>query len=471
MTVIPLFIQTRRLILRPWREEDLPAYATLNADPRVMEYFPSTLSKEESDRQARSIIKHIQENGWGFWVVEAPGVADFIGFIGLEKVDFSAPFTPAVEIGWRLAFDYWGHGYAAEGARAALQYGFEKLQLNQIVSFTAIGNKPSRRVMEHIGMRRSAADDFDHPKLAPDSPVRRHVLYRLSREEWEWSFASANIKIGSIRLHTECFGNSADPACLLIAGAMAPARFWTDAFCREMAKKRFFVIRYDHRDIGESSAVWAKKPYVLADLANDAIGILDAYGIQRAYLAGHSMGGHICQRLAIDHPERILSMAIIASGPIGASTETDRPLTAEEQKILEKTWAIFLSRKEEDAIEGYLSVWRYLNGNIPLNEEMARAYTHDLLKRSAHPIRAGNPHELVMRNLHIEKQRGILKKIHVPTLVIHGDQDHLALPRDGQAVAHAIPHAHLKIIPGMGHMMFNRELERQIAHLLAQQFR
>jgi pimeloyl-ACP methyl ester carboxylesterase len=275
-------------------------------------------------------------------------------------------------------------------------------------------------------------------------------------------------------LHTESFGNSADPACILIAGAMAPGRFWSDAFCQTIANHGLFVVRYDHRDIGESSAVWQKKSYSLVDLANDAVAILDAYGINQAHIVGHSMGGHICQQMALDHPKRILSMTIISSGPIGATIETDRPLTAEEQKTLDKTWAVFLSKKDESAldkqIQGFLPVWRYLNGSIPLDEEMANAYTRDLLTRTTHSIRAGNPHELLMQNLEIDQKRGILQKIHVPTLVIHGYSDPLALPRDGLAIAHAIPNAKLLMIHGMGHMIFNRDLEKQIGQKLLEHF-
>ena len=190
MMAHPVTIRTSRCILRPWREEDLEPYVLMNADPRVMEYFPSTLSREESNRQAHLMMKEIRENGYGFWAVEVPDVAPFIGWIGLRKVDFSAHFTPAVEIGWRIAFDYWGHGYATEGARACLQYGFETLKLNEIVSFTALANKRSQRVMQQIGMHYSPADDFDHPKLTADCKIRRHVLYRIKKDEWKRSFCS-----------------------------------------------------------------------------------------------------------------------------------------------------------------------------------------------------------------------------------------------------------------------------------------
>ena len=178
-------LKTTRLILRPWREEDLEPFALLNADPRVMEYFPSVLNHKESNDLARRIIANLEEKGWGLWAVSVPGVADFIGFIGLAKPSFEAHFTPAVEVGWRLAFDHWGKGYATEGAKAALAYGFETLQLPEIVSFTAVQNTRSIRIMEKIGMHHDPKDDFDHPKLPKEHKLNRHVLYRLKASEWQ----------------------------------------------------------------------------------------------------------------------------------------------------------------------------------------------------------------------------------------------------------------------------------------------
>lgn len=181
-------LKTQRLILRPWCEQDLEPFAKLNADPKVMEYFPTTLSKAESDQLAKRIKTKMDEKVWGMWAVSVPGVAEFIGFIGLnieDQVSFPAPFTPAVEVGWRIAFEYWGKGYATEGAKAALAYGFETLNLDEIVSFTAVQNMRSRRVMERIGMHHDPKDDFDHPKLLEGHPLRKHVLYRLSQEEWQ----------------------------------------------------------------------------------------------------------------------------------------------------------------------------------------------------------------------------------------------------------------------------------------------
>lgn len=177
-------IKTERLILRPWRETDFEQFARLNGDPRVMEYFSGILTQKESDQLAKRISAGIEQQGWGLWAASIPDIADFIGFIGLAPVNFVADFTPAIEIGWRLAYEFWNHGYATEGAEAALKYGFETLQLNEIVSFTAAPNNRSQRVMKKIGMTHYPEDDFDHPKLPEGNRLRRQVLYRLKRNEW-----------------------------------------------------------------------------------------------------------------------------------------------------------------------------------------------------------------------------------------------------------------------------------------------
>lgn len=177
-------LRTDRLLLRPWRETDLPAFAALNADPEVMRYFPALLTREESDAFAEGVQAEIEARGWGLWAVEVVGVIPFAGMVGLNEAVFRAPFTPAVEVGWRLAAGFWGRGYATEGARAALRHGFAELGLAEIVSMTAAPNTRSQRVMQRLGMHRDPADDFDHPRVAP-GPLRRHHLYRLRREEWQ----------------------------------------------------------------------------------------------------------------------------------------------------------------------------------------------------------------------------------------------------------------------------------------------
>ena len=173
-------IRTPRLLLRSWQEMDLPGYAALNVDAEVRRWFPGTLTRKESDAQAARFQHHIATHEFGFWALEAPGIAPFIGFVGLQHVSFAAPFTPFVEAGWRLARQHWGRGYATEAAKAALAHGFGKLALPEIVAFAVTGNLASRRVMERIGMQHDALHDFDHPNVPDGSPLQRHVLYRVT---------------------------------------------------------------------------------------------------------------------------------------------------------------------------------------------------------------------------------------------------------------------------------------------------
>jgi ribosomal-protein-alanine N-acetyltransferase len=180
-------LRTKRLILRPWRDQDVAAFAALNADPEVMAEMGGPRSRADSEAAAPRIREYFEAHGYGVWAAELPGVESFIGFIGLAVPGFEAFFTPCVEIGWRLARAYWGHGYATEGARAALDFGFEKLGLGEIVSFATTTNLRSRRVMERIGMTRRAEEDFDHPNLPEGHPLRRHVLYRIGRAQWRGS--------------------------------------------------------------------------------------------------------------------------------------------------------------------------------------------------------------------------------------------------------------------------------------------
>jgi RimJ/RimL family protein N-acetyltransferase len=173
-------VPTERLLLRQWRDEDRAPFAALNADPVVMEYFPATMTREASDSFVDFNAIALAERGWGLWAVEVAATLDFIGFVGLNEPSFEAHFTPAVEIGWRLAREAWGHGYATEAARAVLAFAFDELGLDDVVSFTTVKNHRSRRVMERLGMTHDPAEDFDHPRVADDR-IRRHVLYRLGR--------------------------------------------------------------------------------------------------------------------------------------------------------------------------------------------------------------------------------------------------------------------------------------------------
>jgi ribosomal-protein-alanine N-acetyltransferase len=172
-------LETERLLLREWRDEDRAPFARMNADPRVMEFFPAALTAAETDAMLERMRVHFDRHGFGWWAAELKETGAFIGFIGLGVPYFEAHFTPCVEIGWRLATEHWGRGLATEGARAVLRYGFEELGLREIVSFTSTQNVRSRRVMEKLKMTRNPADDFDHPRIPEGHPLRRHVLYRI----------------------------------------------------------------------------------------------------------------------------------------------------------------------------------------------------------------------------------------------------------------------------------------------------
>ena len=174
-------VRTERLLLRRWRSSDRGPFAALNADPRVREHFPDCLTREQSDAAADLIDEHFAQHGFGLWAVEIPGVTEFAGFVGLSIPRFEAHFTPCVETGWRLAAEFWGCGYATEAARAGLAYGFDILGLQEIVSFTAVENVRSQRVMQKIGMTHDPDGDFEHPSLPMGHRLQRHVLYRIQR--------------------------------------------------------------------------------------------------------------------------------------------------------------------------------------------------------------------------------------------------------------------------------------------------
>ena len=174
-------LRTERLLLRRWRDSDRLPFQQMNADPRVMEFMPELLPAEKSDALFHHAQEHFDRHGFGPFAAELIETGEFVGFIGLSVPRFDAHFMPAVEIGWRLKFDYWGKGLATEGARAALHAGFNTQDLDQIVSFTVPANLRSRRVMEKLGMTCAPRDDFDHPNLPEGHRLRRHVLYRISR--------------------------------------------------------------------------------------------------------------------------------------------------------------------------------------------------------------------------------------------------------------------------------------------------
>ncbi len=180
-------LESERLLLRQWRDSDKESFAAINSDAEVMEFFPATLSRSESDDLLYRFRSQIDQDGFGIWALERSIDETLIGFLGLHKTLFEAHFTPCVEIGWRLARDAWGFGYATEAAREVLSFGFNTLDLSEIVSMTTPANQRSRAVMQRLGMNHDPADDFDHPKIDEDSKLRQHVLYRLTRDQFVMS--------------------------------------------------------------------------------------------------------------------------------------------------------------------------------------------------------------------------------------------------------------------------------------------
>jgi RimJ/RimL family protein N-acetyltransferase len=182
-------LSSARLLLRRWRESDREPFAALNADPCVMEYFPARLTRADSDQLIAEIESGFDQRGYGLWALELRATGEFIGFTGLDTPSFEAHFTPAVEVGWRLARSAWGQGYATEAGLTSVGFGFEEAGLGEIVSFTSASNLRSRAVMKRIGMTHDPLDDFDHPELQEGDDLRRHVLYRMSAGDWRTRLA------------------------------------------------------------------------------------------------------------------------------------------------------------------------------------------------------------------------------------------------------------------------------------------
>ncbi len=180
----PVELRTPRVLLRQWKDSDIDAWAAMNADPQVRRYFPAMLSRTQAQAEADRIRGAIAQRGWGMWALEVPGVHSFAGFVGLNVPGFEAPWMPAVEIGWRLASAAWHKGYATEGAAAALDFAFMHLELPQVVAMSVPANTPSHNVMERLGMLHDPGADFDHPRVPIDSPLKRHILHRISPQQW-----------------------------------------------------------------------------------------------------------------------------------------------------------------------------------------------------------------------------------------------------------------------------------------------
>jgi RimJ/RimL family protein N-acetyltransferase len=174
-------LETPRLILREWRDADVDAWAVMGTDPRVMEHFPALHDRSQSEASAARFRDRLERDGYGWWPIEVKGGAAFAGVILLQAIPFESHFTPAIEVGWWLAHEHWGNGYATEGARAALDFAFNELQRTEVVAITTPVNVRSQRVMQRLGMTRDPRDDFEHPWIAEGHRLRTHVLYRLKR--------------------------------------------------------------------------------------------------------------------------------------------------------------------------------------------------------------------------------------------------------------------------------------------------
>jgi RimJ/RimL family protein N-acetyltransferase len=180
-----IVLNTDRLILRTWQDEDLIPFFAINQDPLVMEFMPALLTKAQADTFIQSMKEHFNQHGFGLYACVLRETNELIGFVGLNIPNFETHFTPCVEVGWRLSSQHWGKGYATEAAMVAMEDGFLNHQLNEIVSFTVPLNVRSRRVMEKLGMKNNSKDDFNHPKLPLEHPLSLHVLYRIKKLDWQ----------------------------------------------------------------------------------------------------------------------------------------------------------------------------------------------------------------------------------------------------------------------------------------------
>jgi len=271
------------------------------------------------------------------------------------------------------------------------------------------------------------------------------------------------VKNDSVKLWVETMGDVSRPAVVLIAGAGAHARFWSDPLCEKICEGGYFVIRFDHRDIGLSSAIdYEINPYTLRDLVGDVLAVLDQFRIKKAHVVGHSMGGTIAQLMAIHHPDRVVSYTSMSVAAVGG--DTTQPS--------DETMAALLENKPtqnfKESLPGFMRSWEILNGNVPLDRKMAEEYTQELYERSDHE--AG----VAWNHIHAQEKIGdlskSLEKLTIPGLFVHGEKDPLIPVQGGINTANAASNAALQVIPDMGHMMFNSDLQKRLASILLKHF-
>lgn len=194
----PFVLQTDRLILRDWRDADFEPWVEMNQDPVAMAFFPALYDRERCAASMAKIRDHLAREGFGLWAVERIGGPAFLGFVGLKRVEFTARFAPAIEIGWRLARACWGQGYATEAGRACLHFAFGALGLSEVVAMLVPANRRSAHVAERLGMWRDPHGDFMHPQLTRDAisvgghALQPHALYRIDRATWGQTATSSH---------------------------------------------------------------------------------------------------------------------------------------------------------------------------------------------------------------------------------------------------------------------------------------
>lgn len=281
------------------------------------------------------------------------------------------------------------------------------------------------------------------------------------------------IDVAGRDIWTEMMGDPKSPVVLLISGAGAHAHFWSDSFCHQVVEKGFCVIRYDHRDCGLSSP--SEKKYLIQELVDDAIAVLDGYNVEKAHVVGHSMGGYIVQFMAISHPDRLLSVTIMSAGPAGNTPTIVKPYDQEEKEEMYATWRVMSQNRPtadfEESYPAFHRVWERLNGTLPIDEDLARNYTRELYTRSRYPVEAHKKHMHTMQKVAeaLKDNSDMFRKIKLPVLIIHGDSDYLVnVSRGGAALAEVLPQAEFEKISGMGHMFFNYDLENLLADKLTQ---
>lgn len=351
---------------------------------------------------------------------------------------------------------YLGRGLAHHVIQEFLLSQFQAVQ--EVLIDPEVTNRRAVHVYEKAGF--SIVEE-----LIPWHSSHPHYMMHLDMDSFRQAmkaFMTQFVQHKGVHLWCEAIGDSSNPTVLLISGAGAHAHFWTDDFCKTLVHGGYHVIRFDHRDSGMSSSVdFEKEPYSVADLAEDVIAILDAFQVKKAHVVGHSMGGTIAQLLAIHHPDRLYSFTSMSVATVGKQT-------APSQEVMN----VLLENKPtlnfEQSLQGFMRSWRLLNGTLPLDESMAKEYTKELYTRSLHPVGVAWNHIRCQKAL--PDLADALRKVAVPGLFIHGEKDPLIPVMGAIQTAQASPSSTLGIIPKMGHMLFDRKLQQDIAEMLLKHF-